>query len=69
MVVDLAAAEPTDTVSLSYDPDPDTIVVEVDDVETSAWTYDDAENAVILDEMPEASAYVEITYIVKDSCD
>jgi len=69
VVVDLAAAEPTDTVSLSYDPDPDTIVVEVDDVETSAWTYDDAENAVILDEMPEASAYVEITYIVKDSCD
>jgi len=69
VVVDLAAAEPTDTVSLSYDPDPDTIVVEIDGVETAAWTYDDAENVVILDEEPEAGAYVEITYIVKDSCD
>lgn len=55
--------EMTDTFYLSSYPDPDTIVITVDGVETSDWTYDPKLNAIVFDEMPpdEADIYVVFT--------
>jgi hypothetical protein len=58
----------SDTFPLADPPDPDTIIVQVDDLRTSAWTYDAAANAVIMDEQPAAGAWIEIEYSLSAEC-
>lgn len=61
--------QPTDTFELSYVPDPDTIVVEVDGVGVSSgWTYDVDENAVVFDTMPASGSDVRVAYRLAEEC-
>lgn len=66
----LVSQEPTGTWPLAYEPEPDTIVVLVDEVEVSAWTYDADENAVVFDDdaWPSSGAEIDITYVPAEIC-
>lgn len=56
---------------LTYEPDPDTIVVEVNGTErTSGWHYDEAANSVVFDSnIPEGGDTVTVDYSYYASCD
>ena len=62
------ALAPSDTFVLTYLPDEDTIQVYVDGVQSSAWSYDPDQNAVVMDEMPGDGAHVEIFYDLLSEC-
>lgn len=54
--------EQTDTFVLSSYPDPDSIVVTVDGVKSTAWQYDPKQNAIVFDEMPPDEAEIYVTF-------
>ena len=45
-----------------------TLVVAVDGVEVSGWTYDPGDNAVVVDPAPADGAVIEITYVAYPAC-
>jgi hypothetical protein len=68
-IATLVTDAPTDTFVLEDPAAPDSLVVRVDSVETEAWTFDEDANAVILDEMPESGAWIEVDYWLDSGCE
>jgi len=61
-LAELSSGVISDTYPLSATPWPDTIAVQVDEEDVTAWTYDAEQNAVVLDETPEDGSSIVITY-------
>jgi hypothetical protein len=68
-IADLITDEPTDTFVLDDPPDVDSIVVKLDGEVTLAWDWDPAQNAVVFHEMPEAGAWIEVSYTISSTCE
>ncbi|MFZ5477906.1 MAG: choice-of-anchor D domain-containing protein [Myxococcota bacterium] len=62
---------PGDTYALTETPEPDTIVVTVDRIVTTRWTYDADANAVVFDErsVPGPGTEVEVLYTIVGWCE
>ena len=56
--------QPYEEWELTYAPIPDTIIVFVDLVEFTDWTYDSATNTVQFDVLPSEGSLVEIGYVI-----
>lgn len=57
---------------LNYTPDPDSIVVRIDEVvQTDGWTYDEEDNRIIFDDehFPPLGSEVTIYYLTETTCD
>jgi hypothetical protein len=71
IIAEISANGKTDTFRLTSIPDPTTIVVNVDGVTSTDWTYDAVYNAIVFDPMhvPDSGVQVQAWYDIEADCE